>query len=199
MRPRTRFSDNSNGNGNRPKHPGGRPPVYNPDKHPKAARLLIARHGLSHEELAEAFCVTGATISTWKSDHPEFSKALIEGWYDWNNPKVKKSLARQAVGYFLDEEKVFCNSNGEVTRVPVRRWYPPVPTATIFWLTNRCKEDWVHMNRMEITGKDGKAIQTQDSTTQTLLRELLSKADPETLVGLKDTLENITCSNTVPC
>lgn len=199
MRPRTRFPNNSNGNGNHPKHPGGRPPIYNPDKHPKAARLLIARHGLSHVELAEAFGVSDAAIAQWRNEHPEFLRSLNEGWYDWNNPKVKKSLAKQAVGYFLDEERVFCNANGDVTRVAVKRWYPPVPTATIFWLTNRCKDDWVHMNRIEHTGKDGKPIQTEDKITQTLLRELLSKTDPETLVGLKDTLENITCANTEPC
>lgn len=196
VRRRTTPIPGGNGNGSRPI---GRPPVYNPDYHPRMAKTLIALHGMSHMQLAQVFSVTDAAIAQWKSNHPEFLRSLTEGWYDWNNPKVKKSLAKQAVGYFLDEEKVFCNSNGDVTRVTVKRWYPPVTTATIFWLTNRCKEDWVHMNRMEITGKDGKPIQTQDQATQTLLKELLSKTDPETLLGLKDTLESITCANTQPC
>jgi hypothetical protein len=148
-----------------------------------------------------AFGVSGGVITQWKSQHQEFLKAVTDAWYFIKTNGVLKALSRQATGYTLPEEKVFCNIiDGEpiVTRITVNRYYPPVPTATIFWLTNRMKQDWVHMNRLEHTGRDGKPIQTEDKLTQTLLRELLSKSSPEALTTLKDTLEDIVCANSEP-
>jgi len=210
MRPRTQWIGNNgngdgNGDGQKKKcskatktNKGGRPSLYNPDKHPALAYRIISRNGISNEELAAAFMISEFTLYHWINKYPEFSRAVREGWYSWNNSKVKKSLAQQAVGYYLDDEKIFCNANGEVTRVPYRRWYPPVTTATIFWLTNRCKDDWVHMNRIEHTGKDGQPIQTEDLAARTLIKELFAKTNVKSLVTLKESLESIICANAEP-
>ena len=209
VRPRTRsnvaiFYKEVKQNGNGRSKRGGRPPIYDPNKHPKAAYKLVSRHGLPQQDLAEAFGVTNPVICQWKEAHPEFLNALKKGMDDFASGTIVKALAARAKGYSHPEEKIFCNSaTGEVTRVETTKHYPPDPVSAIFWLVNWSRRwgngDWVHVNRIEHTGRDGKPIQTEDAVTQTLLRELLSKADPETLVGLKDTLENITCSNTVPC
>ena len=43
----------------------------------------------------------------------------------------------RANGYGYDAEKIFCDKNGKVTRVPYREHVPPDVTACIFWLKNR--------------------------------------------------------------
>jgi hypothetical protein len=47
------------------------------------------------------------------------------------------SLYNRANGYSYDAEKIFCDKNGKVTRVPHREHVPPDVTACIFWLKNR--------------------------------------------------------------
>jgi hypothetical protein len=43
----------------------------------------------------------------------------------------------RANGYSYDAEKIFCDKNGKVTRVPYVEHVPPDVTACIFWLKNR--------------------------------------------------------------
>jgi hypothetical protein len=189
-----------NGNG---KHPGGRPPVYNPEKHPKAAYKLVSRYGFTDDQLCELFGVTNGLITQWKEAHPEFLKALNEGWQAFANEEVVKALALRAKGYECQDEKIFCNTlTGEVTRVRTVKRYPPDPASMFFWLVNYSRRmgttDWMHMQRFEHTGKDGKPIQTEDKVTQEILRKLLEKAEPEVLNGLRSSLEHIACANTDP-
>jgi len=172
--------------------------VYNPDTHPERAYKILSREGVSQETLALAFGVSNGVITQWKNDHPEFLRAVTEGMWAFNTGAVTRSLAKRACGFTVDEEKVFCNARGDVTRVTVQKYYPPDPTSMIFWLTNRSKEYWQHVNRLEHTGKDGQPIQTEDRTTQTLLKELLAKTDVESLTALKESLESIICANAEP-
>jgi hypothetical protein len=46
--------------------------------------------------------------------------------------RVKRSLYSRAVGYSFNSEKIFCNKDGEVTRVPIVQHVPPDVTAQIF-------------------------------------------------------------------
>ena len=43
--------------------------------------------------------------------------------------RVKRSLYSRAVGYSFNSEKIFCNKDGEVTRVPIVEHVPPDVTA----------------------------------------------------------------------
>lgn len=207
VRRRTQWhSNNGNGKGEVVYHPNrmGRPPIYNPDRHPAAAYRLISRNGISYEDLGAGFGVQEQTIIAWMETHPEFSKAVKRGWDDFAAGKIKKALAARARGYSHPEEKIFCNTTtGEVIRVDTVKHYPPDPVAIIYYLNNWSRRmgntEWMHVNRVEHTGKDGKPIQTEDKVTQVLLKELLKKAEPEALIGLKNTLEDITCANTDPC
>jgi hypothetical protein len=56
--------------------------------------------------------------------------------------RVEQSLCQRAVGYSFESEKVFCNKDGEVTRVPIVEHVPPDVTACIFWLKNRDPAHW---------------------------------------------------------
>jgi hypothetical protein len=56
--------------------------------------------------------------------------------------RVERSLYMRAVGYSYDAEKIFCDKNGNVTKVPYREHVPPDVTAQIFWLKNRDRAHW---------------------------------------------------------
>jgi hypothetical protein len=53
-----------------------------------------------------------------------------------------RSLYQRAVGYSYNAEKIFCDKNGNVTKVPYREHVPPDVTACIFWLKNRDPAHW---------------------------------------------------------
>jgi hypothetical protein len=57
--------------------------------------------------------------------------------------RIERSLYRRAVGYSFKSEKIFCNKDGEVTRVPIVEHMPPDVTAQIFWLKNRARSNLV--------------------------------------------------------
>jgi hypothetical protein len=62
--------------------------------------------------------------------------------------RVERSLYMRAVGYSYDAEKIFCDKNGKVTRVPYREHVPPDVTAQIFWLKNRDPAHWRERGRL---------------------------------------------------
>ena len=45
--------------------------------------------------------------------------------------------------------------------VPTTKHYPPDTTAAIFWLKNRQKSKWRDKQDHEISGPDGKPIETE--------------------------------------
>jgi hypothetical protein len=59
------------------------------------------------------------------------------------------SLYNRANGYSYDAEKIFCDKNGKVTRVPYVEHVPPDVTACIFWLNNRDPARAVQMSAWE--------------------------------------------------
>ena len=68
--------------------------------------------------------------------------------------RVERSLYSRAVGYSFNSEKIFCNKDGEVTRVPIVEHVPPDVTAQIFWLKNRDPARWRDAWQLEhVTGK----------------------------------------------
>jgi hypothetical protein len=55
----------------------------------------------------------------------------------------------RAVGYEFDAVKIFCDKNGQVTKVPYREHVPPDVTACILWLKNRKPSEWRDVQQME--------------------------------------------------
>ena len=95
-----------------------------------------ARLGATDTDLAKIFGVSDATIDNWKAQHPDFLGSLKAGKEE-ADARVERSLYSRAVGYSFNSEKIFCNKDGEVTRVPIVEHVPPDVTAQIFWLKNR--------------------------------------------------------------
>ena len=116
----------------------GRPTDYRNEFVEQARKL--ARLGATDREVAEFFDVAESTIYLWKHKHEEFSEALKIG-KEFADNRVKQSLYRKAVGYSFDSEKLFCYE-GEVIRAETVEHVPPSDTAAIFWLKNRCPEEW---------------------------------------------------------
>lgn len=111
----------------------GRPTDYRPEYVEQAVRLC--KIGATDADIALFFDVAPATIKTWKHKHEAFNKALKRG-KAVADEAVKQSLFRMATGYSYDSEKIL-QHEGEVIRVPIVEFVPPVPSAAIFWLKNR--------------------------------------------------------------
>jgi hypothetical protein len=117
----------------------GRPSGYKPEYVNMAKQA--AKLGATDADLARIFGVSDATIDNWKARHSGFLGSSKEGKEE-ADARVERSLYMRAVGYSYDAEKIFCDKNGKVTRVPYRENVPPDVTAQIFWLKNRDPKRW---------------------------------------------------------
>jgi hypothetical protein len=67
---------------------------------------------------------------------------------------VERSLYERANGYSYDAVKIFCDRNGNVTKVPYVEHLPPDVTACIFRLKNRDPQHWRDSQQLEhVLGK----------------------------------------------
>lgn len=117
---------------------GGRPSTYK-DEYAKIAYSL-ALLGATDVDLAEAFDVSETTINNWKKEHEDFYLALKNG-KQLADANVAKSLYNRALGYEIEEEKVF-NDNGKPLIIKAKKHYPADPTSMIYWLKNRQPKKW---------------------------------------------------------
>lgn len=128
----------------------GRPTKYDPVYDEQAYKLCLL--GATDAQIADFFGVTEQTVNNWKKAHPSFFESLKGGKIHADG-QVSARLFERATGYSHDEDKIFCNAAGEVTRVATVKHYPPDSTAAIFWLKNRRPDLW--RDRHEVTGEDG--------------------------------------------
>jgi hypothetical protein len=126
----------------------GRPPRYNPDIHPKAAKALCAK-GATIAELAAAFDVAISTIWLWKTSHPEFFESCRLG-LEAATDRVERSMFERAVGYTHESTKIFMPAGAtKPVYAPYLEHVPPDPRAGEFWLTNRAPDRWKHKQSTE--------------------------------------------------
>ena len=129
----------------------GRPPRYNPDIHPKAAKALCAK-GATIAELAAAFDVAISTIWLWKTSHPEFFESCHLG-LEAATDRVERSMFERAVGYTHESVKVFLPAGAsKPVYAPYLKHVPPDPRACEFWLTNRRPDRWKNKQNVEHNG-----------------------------------------------
>ena len=136
------------------KNKGGRPTGYKAEYAEQARKLSLL--GLTDAQLADVFGCAESTLNLWKLKQPEFSEAIKEG-KGLADAKVAESLFHRACGYSHPEDKIM-QHDGAPLIVPTTKHYPPDPTAAIFWLKNRQKEQWRDKIDHEHTGKNGGAI-----------------------------------------
>lgn len=128
----------------------GTPTLYRDDFARQGFQLSLL--GATSKEIAEFFDVAIGTIENWKRVHPEFSYALRRGGMV-ADMAVTKSIYKRACGYNYEEETLVegKDAKGEhyaYTR-KVKKHVAGDVKAGIFWLTNRQKEKWANVTKIE--------------------------------------------------
>ena len=121
--------------------------------------------GLTDAEVADFFEVSVRTIHRWKLVSEAFCHSTKLGKMAADE-RVEKSLYHRALGYEHDEVDIKV-IGGEIVKTPIRKFYPPDTTAAIFWLKNRKSQEWRDIKAVELSGKDGGAIETNSTVTMT--------------------------------
>jgi len=167
--------NNKNAIGNK----GGRPELYKPEYHPKAAYRLCLL-GATDKEMAEIFSINKATLNRWKKEHVEFSDSLTRG-KTLADSEIAVSLFKRAKGYKHPETKFFVVKVGkdqeEIQERETIARYPPDTKAIAIWLSNR-RNNWQErpMDKSKFPGGDNKPAVPQ-STPFTIIDPATNKVE----------------------
>lgn len=151
---------------------GGRKTKYKAGYHDVLGRWM-ARGGLTHEEIAEEFDITLATLYNWKKKHTEFFDALKEG-KELVDSRVEGSLLQRAEGFYTEEVQTNINAQGNETHKIIKKYVVPDVTAQIFWLKNRRPQDWRDRKDHQLSGSVDQNI-TQTDKLITDFRQYLDQ------------------------
>jgi hypothetical protein len=122
----------------------GRPTKYDPSL--CEAIVAFCAEGYSITAFAGSIGVARSTIQEWEGTYPEFSVA------------VKSAKAASAYWWETRGRKVAERGGG-----------PGTATMIIFSLKNMAPDDFADRQNLELTGKDGGAIQTEEITARDIL------------------------------
>lgn len=161
------------------KSKGGRPTIYDPERHPIIARCL-AREGSTIKEIAKMLRINTDTAFEWMNAHPAFSDAINDG-RSLVDAMVEDSLYKRAVGCASEttETTFKLDSNGQpVPDKIIKREGRALPdtAAAIFWLKNRKPAKWRDRHESVVIG-DASAAPVSVSVDDAF-RELI-KRDPK--------------------
>lgn len=131
-------------------HPGGRPPTYDPQRHPLQVERCIA-NALTVTDTAAVIGISRETLYAWSRAHPEFSDKFASARAIALN-RVGSRLYKRAEGYtkVVWEERLDREGNVVKTRKQVH--VPPDPTSAMFILCNRAPDDWKSVQKIEHSG-----------------------------------------------
>ncbi len=134
-----------------PKKPEQRPngPKFDPSFIERIENY--AHLGLSEEEMAHCLGVSYKSFNQWKVKIPAVGEAIKRGGPD-ATAHVARTMYLNAIGFEHDEEKIFCNAAGDVTRVMTTKKYPPNHVSGIFYLKNKDPARW--KDRQELAASD---------------------------------------------
>ena len=137
----------------------GRPSKYNPGLHTQLV-YWMAKNGLTDIQMAEELHISVRTFNNWEVRHSEFVQSVKKG-KEQIDVLVQGSLLQRALGYEYEEihkEKV----DGRMTVMKkIKKHVHPEVVAQIFWLKNRCPDEWRDRKALEITGEGGKPIKIE--------------------------------------
>jgi len=117
-----------------------------------AMARVAYRKGWTDREVAELFGTHFTTIRNWALACPEFARVRQEA-KEVADERVERALYERAVGYEIDDERIFHTNEKGVVRVMTKKHIPAEIAAQKYWLGNRQRDRW--RDRQEITGADG--------------------------------------------
>lgn len=120
----------------------GRPTKYKEEYCEQVEKLC--KLGATDKEIADFFNVDESTINNWKIEYSEFFESIKKGKI-LADSNVAERLYQRALGFEHDSEEIkviTVDKESIIERVPIRKIYPPDPTAAIFWLKNRRSKEW---------------------------------------------------------
>lgn len=117
-----------------------------------ADAITLGRQGATDFEVAQAFGVSPAVITYWRSKDPDFDRAL-RVHAEVADDRVERALFHKATGYSFHAEKIHVSADGVVTRVPYIEHVAPDNTAMIFWLKNRRRDRWRDQQDVKVEGE----------------------------------------------
>ena len=120
----------------KPKHPGGRPTIYRPERGDMIADAMAT--GLSAEAAAARVGISARSLFNWQQEHPDFLQAIQEG-------------RQRALLWW--EERALAMAEGK----------PGSAQIVTLGLKNRSRaaSGWHDAQRLEHSGPDGGPVQQQ--------------------------------------
>lgn len=153
--------------------PVGRPTLYRPEYAKQAYGYCML--GATVERMAELFDVATCTVSEWLIHQPEFAEAVKRG-RERADVLVAKSLFKRATGITKKVSKTIIDKFGEERQLTSEEYFPPDTAAAFIWLKNRQPKLWRDKHEVEVTGKDGGAIQLDITESARLIAFVLAQA-----------------------
>lgn len=144
----------------------GRPAYYHEEFVDMAYRFCLM--GSRDVDLARLFEVDVKTLWSWKQEHPEFGRAILDG-REAADSNVAAAMYHAATGYEHPEEKIFQYEGGIITHDTTKR-YPPNVSAGQLWLFNRQPRLWKDQRRLELSGSI--AVEVSNLSDSELLSRL---------------------------
>lgn len=111
----------------------GRPIKYSEADMQKLCNLAV--HGLTDKDCCDLLGIDNQTLANYKKRYPTFFDSLKKNKLVADE-KAIASLFQRARGYSHPDIHI-SNYQGEITKTPIIKHYPPDPVSLIFWLKNR--------------------------------------------------------------
>jgi hypothetical protein len=108
----------------------------------------LCKLGATDKEIADFFDVEESTINNWKIEYPEFLESIKAGKI-LADTNVAQALYHRAIGYEHEDVDIRVVDK-EIVQTSLMKYYPPDPTAIIFWLKNRQSAKWRDKNEQSI-------------------------------------------------
>lgn len=159
----------------------GRECAYTGEPHDNLVRSM-RMCGCTRDQVSAVLCIKKTTLDQWLAKFPSLLMAWHEGG-DIADGMVASRLFQRAIGYDFEAEKIFCNKDGDVTRVTYTEHVPPDIGAATVWLTNRQHRLWKNRRANEISGPDGEPMQLPQITILPVVPAGKEPPPPPVIVG----------------
>ena len=109
----------------------------------------FAGQGLTEEQIAHSIGIGYSTLQYKKKEIKEIEDRLKKG-KSKGISAVTNKLFQRAQGFYIEEEKVFCDK-GKIITHTIKKYFPPDLGAMAFYLKNRDPENWKERHHVDQT------------------------------------------------